>query len=229
MQTNQFINGHEGSDYNKTDIKGYLESLKYPVPFYGVELFMELFKIDKVEEIGEDLDFLIKTESREGNTSSEITLYGYTSKSEAFTSTAPETYQMYEEFREILLNYSTEEVEDESSPFIIATKEWIEKYGIETIKLIKICINSSYPTTYLLSEVLEMLGDIRNQASYEERRILLEDNTKSNIPEIRYGAILGLANMNSQESIGVLEEALSNEQVQMISNTIKDALGFLKK
>ena len=50
-----------------------------------------------------------------------------------------------------------------------------------------------------------MLGDVSNQASYDDRKEMLEIGVKSEMPEMRYGSALGLANMRSTESIPLLK------------------------
>lgn len=224
MQTNQFLENYPSNEDSKTGIKEEFKPLKYLVPLSD----FEGSKVEKIKNIDEDLDFLIITEYRM-STGGKSVLYELPFANDTSTTVTPETYQMFNEFKDILLNCSMEGTEDDPSPLIIATKEWLEKYGSEAVGVIKIYINSTYPTTYLLSEVLELLGDVNNQASYEERRILLEGTTKSNVPEIRYGAILGLANMNSKKSINILEDLLKTEDIFLILNTLKAAIRQLKE
>ena len=149
---------------------------------------------------------------KDANTGSKSRLYRFPFREEAETSQSPTTYQMHREFNEIITCRSASEAEDEISPFIIEAKKWLEKYGVEATELMKMYLHSSIPTDSLISEIMDMLGDVSNQASYDDRKEMLEIGVKSEMPEMRYGSALGLANMRSTESIPLLKKVLSKEK-----------------
>lgn len=175
-----------------------------------------------------EVDVQIKSEFKDEGTSGEIILFGFTSLNDSSTSISPEEYQMSISFKDILTNCSMEELDEKSSPLINETRFWIEKFGIKAVNLLKMYMNSNYPNRYVLAELFEMLGDVNNQASYDDRKILLESNVNNSMPEIRYGAVLGLANMNSKTSLNILKEAFSSEKVPLISNTIMTVIDLLR-
>lgn len=165
---------------------------------------------------------------KETNTTSKSRLYRFPYRVESETSQSPTIYQMYLEFHEIITFQSFDADMEETSPFITATKIWLEKYGVEALELIKMYLHSALPTSPIISEIMSMLGDVSNQASHEERREMLEIGIQSDLPEMRYGASLGLANMKSLESIPLLQKILSKEKIPMIANTVKEILQLLK-
>lgn len=144
------------------------------------------------------------------------------------TSESPIKAQMYREFKNLSLSSCLEDHEsEENCPFILDMKKWIEKYGTEGLELLKIYLGSRMPNQDIASDILEMIGNIKNGIPEEERRLLLETYLQSDSPKLRYGAILGLTNINSKNSIHALQKAKKSEKISLLENTLTSALKYL--
>ncbi len=177
-------------------------------------------------------EYLTNVRYFEGNeTSSKIVIYDLFSVGGASTSLPAWEVPMVEEFKKIILNCSTEEIDDEPAEITLAMKGFIENYGNQGFEMVRSYIinQALYSNVYLISNIMEMLGDVDSPSSYVSRRRFLESNLKSNTIAIRYGAVLGLANATAKESSMYLEVQLKIEDSKLVAYAIQAALDLFRR
>jgi HEAT repeat protein len=147
------------------------------------------------------------------------------------TSIPSAQFQLIDAFVDLVTTPHTEETEKERSSLIEALKKFLNKYGSEGFELLKtyieILLKSEQET--LISDILEIIGESENPDSKNDRRIYLEDQLiKNKKQKIRYGALLGLENIESQQSIPALRQALRDEDVPVLRELIHEILRLLR-
>lgn len=134
------------------------------------------------------------------------------------------------EFKDILQSTPVEVDEfEEEDMFSIRIIDWIEKYNFAALDTIFEFYASGELNEKTISHILMALGNANNSKTYNKRLEKLEEFLKSSSPKIRYGAIIGISNLDDPEAIRYLSNALEKERIPVLKGTLKSVIKQLKK
>jgi len=128
----------------------------------------------------------------------------------------------------IIASASEEDLED-SYIFNKAVIDFVNKYGPDAIDSIIKTKKLNLFSEDLFCSLLQVMGEVNNYWSYNDRLTLLLDYLNSNKSKLRYGAIIGLLNMNSIDSIPYLVDAQKKENIPFIRKTLQTAIDYISK
>lgn len=129
------------------------------------------------------------------------------------------------EFNDLVSYSSLESENDEVNPeFKEKLAKWFIRYNECATEIINTFISGHLNDDALNVELLSFIGDVNNASSFRERASLLCNYLQSKNPKLRYGAIIGISNINSLQLKSNLEDALKKETLPILKNTIKAIL-----
>jgi hypothetical protein len=102
------------------------------------------------------------------------------------------------------------------------------KYGEMTLELVRYLLSENRVAPQVAAEALSCLGEMKNEATYEDRRLLLENCLASPSHITRDGAVAGLSNLCDPRSISALEAAAQREDYRLLRTNMVNLLEHLK-
>lgn len=112
--------------------------------------------------------------------------------------------------------------------FFLSLVDFIDKYKTIAIETIARNLSSDKLDDVVLSEALEIIGQIDDLFTYDRRLSLLEHCLSLPSPRIRYGATLGLSLINDPKAIPYIETAIDKETIDILQNVMKQVLDQLQ-
>ncbi len=136
----------------------------------------------------------------------------------------------FHEFRNILKTsiIGVDEFEEEDL-FAQRITNWIEKYEFEALDITSEFYTSHEINDKTMSHLLMTLGNANNHKTYNERLSILKKYLRSPSSTIRYGAVIGISNLDDPTATPALLKALKKEKIPVIRGTIKSVINQLKK
>ena len=136
----------------------------------------------------------------------------------------------FNEFRKILETsiIGVDEFEEEDL-FSQRITGWIERYEFETLDIISEFYTSREINDKTMSHILMALGNANNYKTYNERLMTLKKYLRSPSSTIRYGAVIGILNLDDPKAIPALLKVLKEEPIPIIRGTIKSVINQLRE
>src|SRR5882724_781372 len=136
----------------------------------------------------------------------------------------------FQEFRKILerSTVGVDEFEEEDI-FAKHITRWIERYGFETLDTLSECYGANEINEKTMSHILMALGNANNYKTYRERLHILEEYLESSSSKIRYGAVIGISNLDDPKVLPALLRALDKESIPVLKGTMKSIIKQLRE
>jgi len=131
------------------------------------------------------------------------------------------------EFSELLSKYYST-LKEEGSVAYGLISQWIERRGMPAVELLENYINLRLVGDNIISDLLIALGDTNYQWDYKDRLHYLEQMLSDKSPKIRYGALIGISNIDSPSSISRIKDFLKKEKIIPLINTAKSVIEQLR-
>ena len=133
---------------------------------------------------------------------------------------------------EIGLLFATAEKENFEDGFdselSLELQRLVLKYGEMTLEIVRDLLSENRVAPQVAAEALSCLGEMKNEATYEDRRLLLENCLASPSHITRDGAVAGLSNLCDPRSISALEAAAQREDYRLLRTNMVNLLEHLK-
>ena len=134
------------------------------------------------------------------------------------------------EFTDIIAKYPSDvDIYEEEDIFSRYMTEWIRNNKINAINIIKEYFDSRILNQEGFKSILMILGSINDYETYSERKNILVNFLNDPSPSVRYGAIIGLNNLNEYEVVNEIENRLKIEPIPTLRGTLKSVLKHLSK
>jgi hypothetical protein len=101
-------------------------------------------------------------------------------------------------------------------------------YGSTALGIVNSMLRENRIVPQVAAEALRCLGEMRNQATSEARRQLLEYGLASRSQVVRDGAVTGLASLRDLRAIAALEAAVLREDYQLLRANMLNLVQDLK-
>ena len=102
------------------------------------------------------------------------------------------------------------------------------RYGNTTMEIVSEMIFADRTASHVAAEALRCAGEMRNEATHEGRRQLLERALASPSNIIRDGATIGLSHLGDPRTIPTLEAAAAREDYRLLRANMIDLLEQLR-
>lgn len=114
------------------------------------------------------------------------------------------------------------------SAFSFELVRLVLKHGDTSIRIISDVVLGEGVAPDVAAEALRCLGEMRNEATHDARRALLEHSLECSSHIVRDGAVLGLSDLSDPRTIPSLERAAAREQYKLLRANMVDLLERLK-
>jgi hypothetical protein len=102
------------------------------------------------------------------------------------------------------------------------------RHGNTTLEIVAEMIFESRATCHVAAGALRCVGEMRNEATHEARRQLLERALASPSNITRDGAVVGLSHLRDPRTIPMLETAAAREEYRLLRKNMLDLLEQLR-
>jgi hypothetical protein len=102
------------------------------------------------------------------------------------------------------------------------------RHGNTTLEIVSEMIFQNRTTPQVAAEALHCAGEMRNEATHEARRRLLERALESPSNITRDGAVVGLSHLCDPHTIPALEAAAAREDYRLLRGNMLDLLEQLR-
>jgi hypothetical protein len=137
--------------------------------------------------------------------------------------------ELYKEFRTLFAAGREEFFEDGmESNFSRRLIALVDEYGNDAVDVLKDLIIGEQVNPEVASEALRWVGQIENPTSRLQRRRLLEQSLYHSSPNVRDGALLGLASMDDSKAISSLRRAIEQETVEELRQDMEQVIEQLR-